>query len=59
MTTLINPMTTGGLNYVGFQGDFTFDSAVVTFATPQVQGAGLTGTNWNVSSNISTPARDN
>src|ERR1043166_3272868 len=51
-TTLIDPTTTGGLNYVGFQGDFTFDSAVIGFATPQVQGAGLTSTNWNVSSNI-------
>src|SRR6266571_2445203 len=24
MTTLIDPTTTGGLNYVGFQGDFLF-----------------------------------
>src|SRR5437016_1720692 len=36
-TTLIDPTTTGGNNYVGFQGDFVFDSAVATFATPQVQ----------------------
>ena len=49
-TTLIDPPR--GLNYIGFQGDFTFDSAVVTFATPQVQPAGLTATNWNVSANI-------
>src|SRR5437879_2434184 len=33
MTTLIDNTTTGGLNYVGFQGDFLFDSAVVTFLT--------------------------
>ena len=52
MTTLIDPTTTNGINYIAFQGDFTFDSAVVSFATPQVQGAGLTATNWNVSSNI-------
>ena len=52
-TTLIDPTTTAGLNYVGFQGDFTFDSAVVSFVTPgQVQKAGLTGGDWNVSSNI-------
>jgi hypothetical protein len=39
-------------NLVGFQGDFTFDSAIISFTTPQVQGAGLTASNWNVSSNI-------
>jgi hypothetical protein len=48
VTTNIDP----GLNYVGFQGDFTFDSAVVTFAAPFVQAAGLTASNWNVSANI-------
>ena len=48
LTTFIDP----SLNYVGFQGDFLFDSAVVTFATPQVQPAGLTASNWNVSANI-------
>src|SRR5436190_18419952 len=49
-TSLIDPTTTNGSNYVGFQGDFTFDSSVVTFATPQVQRAGLTSDpNWNVS----------
>ena len=48
MTTLIDSTTTSGDNYIGFQGDFTFDSAVVTFATPQVQRAGLTSDpNWN------------
>src|SRR6267142_707083 len=41
-TTLINSTTTGGANYIGFQGDFTFDSAIVGFATPQVAAAGLT-----------------
>src|SRR5881394_526489 len=52
-TTLIDPTTTSGDNYVGFQGDFTFDSAVVGFDTPQVQRAGLTSDpNWNVSSNV-------
>src|SRR2546429_178944 len=39
------------LNYVGFQGDFTFDSTVVTFANPPAQKAGLSGGNLNVSGN--------
>src|SRR5436190_2086870 len=52
-TTLIDSTTTGGANLVGFQGDFSFDQTVVTFATPQVQRAGLTSDpNWNVSANI-------
>ena len=38
--------------FVGFQGDFTFNSNVVTFTSPFVQAAGLTATNWNVSANI-------
>jgi hypothetical protein len=37
---------------VGFQGDFTFDERVVTFQSPPVQKAGLTGGNWNVSGNV-------
>ena len=37
---------------VGFQGDFTFDSRVVTFANEPAQKAGLTEGNWNVSANI-------
>lgn len=37
---------------VGFQGDFTFDSTVVTFQDPPVQPAGLTSDNWNVSANV-------
>jgi len=41
-----------GDKLVGFQGDFTFDSSVVTFQDPPVQPAGLTGGNWNVSGNI-------
>ena len=57
-TTLIDNSTTQGTNLVGFQGDFTFDSAVIGFATsgvnaPPVQRAGLTSDpNWNVSSNV-------
>ena len=54
-TTLIDNTTTEGLNYVGFQGDFTFDSAVVTVLTVSpgpTQGAGLTAFNWNVSGNV-------
>ena len=37
---------------VGFQGDFTFDERIVTFQSPPVQKAGLTGGNWNVSGNV-------
>src|SRR6266446_773407 len=33
-TTLLNSTTTGGANLVGFQGDFTYDSAIVSFAAP-------------------------
>jgi len=47
-TTALN----SGDNLVGFQGDFTFDSSVVTFQNPVVSGTGLTGTNWNVSGNV-------
>ena len=42
----------GDPGYIAFQGDFTFDSSVVTFQSPIVQPAGLTGANWNVSANI-------
>jgi hypothetical protein len=55
ITTFIGSATTMGLNYVGFQGDFLFDSAVVTFLTASpgpTQMAGLTGTNWNVSGSV-------
>jgi hypothetical protein len=37
---------------VGFQGDVTFDERVVTFQSPPVSKAGLTGGNWNVSGNV-------
>lgn len=47
-TTNIDP----GLNYVGFQGDFNFDSTVITFSAPYVNSGGLTANNWNVSANI-------
>jgi len=47
-TTMIN----ADARLVGFQGDFTFDSRVVTFQDPPVQPAGLTGSNWNVSGNV-------
>jgi len=42
----------GADDLVGFQGDFTFDSSIVTFQNPPVSAAGLTGTNWNVSGNV-------
>ena len=52
LTTFIS----SSLNYIGFQGDFVFDSTVITFATPQVTAAGLTGGSptWIVSANILT-----
>jgi hypothetical protein len=39
-------------NLIGFQGDLTFDSTVLTFESPPVQPAGLTSVNWDVSGNI-------
>lgn len=52
------PNTSGSRpNYIGFQGDFTYDSAVINFATsgpfaPPIRQAGLTGGNWNVNGNV-------
>jgi hypothetical protein len=37
---------------VAFQGDFTFDERIVTFAGEPVGKAGLTNDNWNVSGNV-------
>lgn len=55
-TNFIVPVTTSAIdaknNLVGFQGDFTFDERVVTFQSPPVQKAGITGGNWNVSGNV-------
>jgi hypothetical protein len=55
-TVIIEPVVTtnidAGVNYVGFQGDFTFDETVATFSNPPMQKAGLTGGNWNVTGNI-------
>jgi len=42
----------GANNFTGFQGDITFDSTVVTFQSPPVSKAGLTGGNWNVTGNV-------
>ena len=39
-------------NFVGFQGDLTFDERALNFQDPPVQKAGLTGGNWNVSANV-------
>src|SRR5438105_4678920 len=44
VTTFIDP----SLNYIGFQGDFTFNETVATFGSPEGQKAGLTSGNWNV-----------
>ena len=55
-TVIIKPVVTTNidpsLNYVGFQGDFTFNETVVTFSTPFVEKAGLTAGNWNVLGNV-------
>ena len=48
VTSAIDPAD----NLIGFQGDFTFDSTVVTFQVPPVSTAGLTVGNWNVSGNV-------
>src|SRR5207248_338691 len=32
--------------------DFTFDETILTFGSPPVAGAGLTGGNWNVTGNV-------
>src|SRR6187551_2075464 len=54
-TILIKPVNTTAIsaaqNLVGFQGDFTFDSNVVSFTSSPTFGGGLTGTNWNVTGN--------
>jgi hypothetical protein len=40
------------LEYIGFEGDFTFDETVVTFSDPFVEQAGLTASGWTVAGNI-------
>ncbi len=56
VTNFVQTVTTTNIpassSFVGFQGDFSFDSAVVSFQAAGTSGAGLTSTNWNVSSNI-------
>ena len=55
-TVIFKPVVTtdidASLNYVAFQGDFTFDETICTFSSPFVEKAGLTSGNWNVSGNI-------
>ena len=55
-TVVLQPVTTTNITaaetYLGFQGDFTFDSTVINFADPVVVGGGLTGSGWNVSGNV-------
>ena len=52
VTTFTEPVVTSAINaannLIGFQGDFTFDSSVVTFQSTPVSSAGLTASNWNV-----------
>ena len=58
VTTFTEPVVTSAINaannLIGFEGDFTFDSTVVTFASPPVSAAGLTGgsPSWTVAGNI-------
>jgi CSLREA domain-containing protein len=60
VTSFTQPVTTTNIdaadNLVGFQGDFTFDSSVVTFQVPtSASPAGLTAINpgdWVIGSNI-------
>ena len=55
-TVIVEPVVVtnidASLNYVGFQGDFSFDETVATFANPPMQSGGLTGGNWNVTGNV-------
>ena len=41
-----------GLGYVSFEGDFTYDSAVVDFDPTPVQAAGITSAGWAVTGTI-------
>ena len=56
--SLMDTTTTGGNNYVGFQGDLVFDETIATFGTTGpgtgafVVSGGITASNWNVSANI-------
>src|SRR4029079_4512964 len=54
-TVIIEPVNStniqASLNYIGFQGDFTYNPAVVSFSTPPAAAAGLTGSGWTVSAN--------
>ena len=54
---IVQPVVTTNIDasskYIGFQGDFTFDSSVVDFSSPFVEAAGLTATgNWHVAGTI-------
>jgi hypothetical protein len=54
-TVVIEPVTTAvssSLGFIGFHGDFTFDSRVVSFSHPPVQPAGLTASSWTVAGDI-------
>lgn len=48
----INVSDTTGQSYIGFQGDFTFDSSVVTFQATPVTASGLTASGWSASGNV-------
>src|SRR5262245_16860047 len=52
----IQPVLTSSIsassNLVAFQGDFTFDSTIVSFQSPPVSKAGMTDGNWNVTGNV-------
>ena len=49
---MITSSIDASLNYVGFQGDFTFDERICTFSAPFVEQTSLTLGNWSVLGNI-------
>ena len=54
-TVNIQPVSTTdvtGLDYIGFQADFTFNETVCTFSAPFVEAGGLTAGTWTVAGNI-------
>src|SRR5436190_18156612 len=55
-TVLLKPVATtnidAGLNYIGFEGDLTFNKKVCTFSSVAGEKAGLTSGSWTVSGNI-------
>ena len=57
VTNFTLPVTTSNIdstdNLQAFQGEFSFDSTVVTFQATPASGAGLTASSWTVAANVS------